>query len=112
MRVWGGSGGTTWGSACRQRDGRCATENSEEPEPAPQVPIPQRLNPTSSDRPQAAPRPTPDPHRAAKGHPRRPSALRIRRKLTAWRMLRYSSPVKGKCCRHWSRRRLARRRLA
>ena len=30
MRVWGGSGGTTWGSACG-REGRGSTKNSEEP---------------------------------------------------------------------------------
>ena len=49
---------------------------------APQVVQNQRLKPTSWDRPQTAPRLTPDPHRAAKGYPEMPSALRAPTQVT------------------------------
>ena len=53
------------GVGVRQREGLCSTGNGEEPEAAPQVPQPQRLKPTSWDRPQTAPRPLPDRYRTA-----------------------------------------------
>ena len=62
--------------------GRCSphsTENSEEPEAAPQVPRLQRLKPTSWERPQSAPRAPPEQHRLAsrRARSRRLAAQRL-----------------------------------
>jgi hypothetical protein len=75
--VWGGSGGTTWGSACGRERGAVPLKTAESQKLHHKWLNRRDLSPLHGTAPRPPPRPTPDPYWAAKGHAAGPSVLRV-----------------------------------